>query len=448
MSNNMSTIRFVLRTDKPNKEGVSPVELIYQINGERKYFRTKEKIRAVNWNDKDQKAIYLDKKTAKKLLPTIDYNLLPSLNEVEAINTKLGSFREEVKNIEKRYELNGVIYSVEMVVACLKQARTVITKKEAPINQVYEFIDKYIEDNKTSREKGSLSVYKSLKNHLQKFQSTKKKKISFDTIDYAFFLEFQNYLINTKKQRGAPKGLGNVTIAKILSTLKTFLVYARMHGFVVSDRYKDFKIKKENLEVIALTNAEFETLYNFDLSKNKRLDQVRDVFCLACTTALRYSDIKQLKREHIKNDAIRLTVTKTKEQLLIPLNPYSYAILEKYAEMAKPIPVISNVKMNEYIKELCELAKINDPVQIVRFRGALREEETFPKYELISFHTGRKTMATLSMEKGMSAEEIMKIGGWRSYSSFKRYVNITEQRTKIVMGKAWGEIKLTQLKAV
>jgi len=61
-------------------------------------------------------------------------------------------------------------------------------------------------------------------------------------------------------------------------------------------------------------------------------------------------------------------------------------------------------------------------------------------------HTGRKTFATLSLEKGMSAEEVMKIGGWKSYASFARYVNITEKRTKVVMSKAWGVIP--KLKAV
>jgi integrase len=441
----MGTIRFVLRTDKPDKDGCSPIQLIYQLSGIRKYYKTGEKLRSENWNPENQQAIYLDKRTAKNLLPKVVYNLLPSSKEIEEINGNLLSIKKEVSDIESRFKLNKVIYSAEMVIESLRENKAPLIKKNEQTNLVFDFIDKYIQDNKASREPASMCVYKSLKSHLQSFQINKRKKVTFDNIDYSFFLEFQNYLINTKSKR-TPNGLGNVTIAKQLSTLKTFLNYARMQGIEVSDKYKDFKIKKESLEVIALTNEEFETLYNFDLSGNKKLDHVRDVFCFSCATGFRYSDLSQLKREHIKAGEIKLTVTKTKQKLTVPLNPYSHAILEKYSAIHRPLPVISNQKMNEYIKELCKKAEINEPVQIVRFHGAKREEKTYPKYELIRVHTGRKTFATLSLEKGMSAEEVMKIGGWKSYSSFARYVNITEKRTKVVMSKAWGIIP--KLKAV
>lgn len=441
----MSTIRFVLRTDKIDKEGHSPIQLIYQISGQRKYFKTGEKLFSVNWNAADQQALYIDKKGAKKLIPDINFDLLPNTKEVEEVNSNLVAFKKDIADIERLFQLKKVIYSADMVIEALQESRSPETKKKERSNFVFDFIDKYIEDNASSREKGSMGVYKALKKHLKDFETAKRKKVSFDKIDYSFFLEFQNFLINNKTKT-APLGLGNVTIAKQLSTLKTFLNYARMHGIVVSDNYKDFKIKKESLEVIALTNEEFETLYNIDLSKNKKLDQVRDVFCFSCATGLRYSDLSQLKREHIKAGEIRLTVTKTKQKLTIPLNPYSFAFLEKYSSLHQPLPVISNQKMNEYVKELCKKAGINEPVQIVRFRGARREENTYPKHELVSVHTGRKTFATLSLEKGMSAEEVMKIGGWKSYASFARYVNITQKRMKVVMSKAWGTIP--KLKAV
>ena len=64
----MGTIRFVLRTDKADKEGLSPIQLIYQLSGQRKYFKTGDKLRSENWDPENQQAIYLDKKAAKKLL--------------------------------------------------------------------------------------------------------------------------------------------------------------------------------------------------------------------------------------------------------------------------------------------------------------------------------------------------------------------------------------------
>lgn len=447
----MSTIRFELRTGKEDKDGKAPLRLIYQISGQRKYYNTGQKLLQENWDKKEQQAIYLDKKTAKRLCPAIKYELLLAASQAKDINNDLNGLIRKTEAIEKRFEMDKIAYSAEMVIDKLKADKTPTTKKEAPSNILFDFIDKYVEDHKATREAGSLTVYRTLKKHLQGYQQDTNRKVTFDKIDYSFFQSFQNYLLSLTKtvDRKVMPLLNNTTIAKQLSTVKTFLSYARKEGVNVSDKYKDFKIKKETLEVIALTNEEFESLYYLDLSDNKKLAQVRDVFCFACTTGLRYSDLAQLKREHIKQDEIKLTIKKTKEPLAIPLTPYSSAILSKYEAIHRPLPVISNQKMNDYVKELCQLAGITEQIEIVRFRGTKREAITYPKYELIGVHTGRKTFATLSLEKGMSAEEVMTITGHKDYQSFKRYVKITEQRKKTVMLKAWGgELRSVKLKAI
>ena len=457
----MGTIRFELHTDdkKLDKDGKAPVRLIYQIKGQRKYYNTRLKMLPGNWDKKEQQAVYLDKRTAKEQFPKIKYELFLTATEAQDINDDLSSLKTKIDGkygIERDFEKHKVVYSAEMVIDKLKADKAPETKKEAPSNILFDYIKKYIEDHKATREPGSLSVYRALKKHLQDYQRHTKKKLNFEKIDYAFFQSFQNFLLSSEGTTTNRKGeivqrvpLNNTTTAKQLSTVKTFLSYARKEGINVSGNYKDFWIKKERLEVIALTNEEFETLYYFDLSDNKKLAQVRDVFCFACTTGLRYSDLAQLKREHIKKDEIRLTIKKTKELLDIPLNPFSKTILSKYEKMLRPLPIISNQKLNDYIKELCKFAGITEPVEIVRFRGTKREAITYPKHELIGVHTGRKTFATLSLEKGMSAEEVMTITGHRDYQSFKRYVKVTEQRKKIVMLKAWGgELSSVKVKAI
>jgi integrase len=437
----MGTFRFELRTDKTDKQGKAPLRLVYQVSGQRKFFPTSLKCLPANWNADAQQAFYVDKKTAKKLYPATPYDLLLTEGEAKAIKSQLSTLQKKVEEIEKRFEMDKISYSAEMVAEILHEQQTPVTKKEAPGKMLFDFIDKYITDHQATRAAGSLTVYKSLKKHLHEYQQATKKKIAFDKIDYAFFQSFQNFLI--QKQ-----GLNNTTVAKQLSTVKTFLNYAKTQGVAITDKYKDFKIKRETLEVIALTNDEFERLFYLDLSTNKRLAQVRDIFCFACSTGLRYSDLSQLKREHIKADEISLIVKKTKTPLSIPLTPYSKAILARYEVMYRPLPIISNQKLNDYVKELCKMAGIIEPVEIVRYRGAKREAITYPKYELIGVHTGRKTFATLSLEKGMSAEEVMATTGHKDYKSFKRYVKITEQRKKLVMVKAWGTVKPTRLKAI
>ena len=395
--------------------------------------------------------MYLDKKHSKKLLPQVDHDLLPTFRDIEDYEATLRDLSAKIADIEKRYKLDKVPYSSEMVLGKLKEQTKGTTKKEVSSNLFFDFMQKFLDDNKKCREASSLSVYKSVKNHLQEYCEATGNKVTFENIDYRFFQNFQNFLLQDRKvlkpnkngevEEKFIKGLNNTTTAKQLSTVKTYLNYARKAGYEVSERHKDFKIRQETLEVIALTIEEFESLYNYDFSNNNRLAQIRDVFCFACTTGLRYSDLKQLKREHIKNDEIRLTVKKTRELLTIPLNSYSKAILARYEGMLKPLPVISNQNLNYGVKDVCKLAGIDEQVEIVRFRGTKREAITYPKYELIGVHTGRKTFCTLSLEKGMSAEETMSISGHSDYRSFKRYVKITEQRKKVVMVKAWGGMK-------
>jgi len=449
----MSTLRFVLRTDKPDKFGKCPIELIYQISGQRKKIFTDIKLHPVSppdagqWDIKRQKAVYIKPdllRKIKRMQPGVSWDdIILMDSEVNEINSKLASIQAEIINIEKLFELTKEIYSAESVIEKYKAQKTGTTERTEHKEFLFDFIDRYIVDNSASRAPGSLTVYKSVKNHLLNYQAATKEKIRFEKLDYGFFQRFQNFLIGCTKtdaNGNVSPMLNNTTIAKALSTLKTLIGYARKHGIKINEGYRDFSIKKEKLEVITLTQDEFNRLLQKDYSDNKKFDRVRDLFCFSCATGLRVSDLEQLKREHIKGDEIRLTVKKTKRELTIPLNKISAGILDKYRELDRPLPLISSQKLNEYIKDVCQDAEINEPIEIVRFKGPKREAITYPKYQLIHIHTGRKTFVTLSLEKGMSAEQVMAITGHTDYASFKRYVDVTKKLTKVVMVKAWGEV--------
>ena len=440
----VGTIRVEIRKNVSGKSGKNPISLIYSISGIRKRYALNKLVFPEYWDAKSQRANYILQREAKKLLPHLSVNDLLTETEINDINNEIQSVSTRIEKIEDKFLANEKPFSSQMVIDELKAIDAVSpkTKKEEQTGLVFDFIDSYVNENEATREKGSLSVYKSVKNHLQAYQDTTGHKVTFEKIDYSFFQKFQTFLIQRIKVNKAGEVspmLNNTTIAKALSTLKTFLGYARKHGIKVNDSYRDFTIKREKLEVIALTQEEFDSLLNEDLSANKRLEKVRDIFCFACATGLRYSDIAQLKREHIADNFIKLTIKKTKTELTIPLNSISASILDKYNDLNKPLPLISNQNLNYYIKELCEKAGINQPIEIVRFYGKKREVNTYAKHDLIHFHTARKTFVTLSLEKGMSAEEVMTISGHEDYKSFSRYVKVTENRKKVVMLKAWGE---------
>ena len=425
------TLRFELRKDTVNKKGEHPIFLIIRVASQRRKLTTNVKAIPELWDNENQRIKLNTAILKKELLKKYNEIDLPSNFEIKRSNIYLEEMSNGLEAIAARFELDGTAYSADMVLDKYKQSFVAKTKMEEPTNLVFDFIDQYITENAPSREKGSLSVYKALKRHLEAFQKHNNIKVRFAEINYAFFQSFQNYLIQYR-------AINNVTIAKQLSTFKTFLGYAKKNGIPISDDYKNFTVKRQKLEVIALTNEEFLRLLKVDLEKQVRLASVRDVFCFSCATGLRYSDLEQLRTEHINEHEIRITVKKTKEPLIIPLNSYSTAILNKYKDNLRPLPMISNQHFNKYIKEICKLAEINEQTEIIRYKGPLKISNFHQKYELISAHTGRKTFATLSLEKGIPAETVMGITGHSDYKSFQRYIKVTEERKRNEMQKAWG----------
>lgn len=421
----------MLKLRNAEDENIVPGGMLYQLEGERKYFALpKVRLRKKNWDAKAQRAVHFDKKQTKADLPGVDFNTMPTVEEIKSINRSIEDIEERVRRIENRFIDDGITFTAEMVMEKIKSTKVPLTKKAEVSHSLIDYVDVYVSSNKSKRKKGSMVVFGTLKKNLENFAQKTGTQVAFDATTHEFMQNFQNYLIEDTK-------LINTTINKRLSTLKTLLNYAKKNDKHVNMGYKGFELDAVGLEVIALTLKEFNDLYDHDFKTNWRWAEQRDVFCFSCVTGLRYSDLKQLSDAHIKEDAIIITVIKKGQSvpLRVPLNKYSREILGRYKGRAKPLPVISNQKMNAAIKQIAKKVKINDPIEKVRFKGSVRNAKTYQKHELISAHTGRKTFVTLSLERGMSAEETMEISGHADYNSFKRYVKIDEARKATAMAK-------------
>lgn len=448
------TLRFNLRTDKTRNTGLAPIELIYSLLGKRKVISTGLTCFPYSWDAENQQTIFINKEKAKDLFPEIPFKSFPTAREIADLNNTLTGWIQTVRDTETlliaKHRNEGI--TAGMVTDAIresKQEKSVI-RKEEPKKYLLDFIKNYIKETDATTNKGSQTVYNTLATHLENYQNnvvlkaddTGKKKltkiskgkrepVTLADADYSFMQSFYNYLIGHV-------GHLNTTASKQITGIKTFLNKARKAGNTVNATFQDFTIKRDKLEVIALTQKEFDRIRELDLSENKKLDKVRDVFVFGCQTGLRYSDLENLKRENIKTDYLEITVIKTKQKLSVPLTATAQEVLNKYNTVLKPLPVISNQKMNKYLKELCRLAEINEPIEITRYKGSARETNVFPKWELISCHSSRKTFVTLSLERGMKAEEIMPITGHVSYESFKRYLNVTKEASKTALLNAWG----------
>ena len=139
----------------------------------------------------------------------------------------------------------------------------------------------------------------------------------------------------------------------------------------------------------------------------------------------------KLKRSDIVNDHITITTKKTNDRLTIRLNDYSRAILDKYAGYHFPkglaLPVISNQKMNDYLKDLCELCNFREPITRDYFRAGQRRTETWEKWQLVSTHAGRRSFVCNALTRNIAPQVIMKWTGHSDYKAMKPYIDIASQ---------------------
>lgn len=139
---------------------------------------------------------------------------------------------------------------------------------------------------------------------------------------------------------------------------------------------------------------------------------------------------------------MELVTIKTNDDLIIEYNNHSLAILEKYKDFAfkndKALPVISNQKMNDYLKELGKLTGLNDLVREVYYKGNDREDEVTPKHELMTTHVGRRTFICRALSMGIPITTVMKWTGHSDFEAMKPYIGVADKDKQDAM-QLWNK---------
>ena len=184
------TARFELRKGVKAKNDKLPISLIYSLQGVRTRFSVEQTILFEYWNAKTQRAFYIPQREAKKQLSHLPTNLLLTETEVNELNDDLDNIETQIRDIEDKFIALKIPFSSQMVITELLNSKPKNFKVEEKTGLVFNFIDTYIEEHEAIRETGSLSVYKSVKNHLKAYQDKTGHKVTFESIDYSFFTSF------------------------------------------------------------------------------------------------------------------------------------------------------------------------------------------------------------------------------------------------------------------
>ena len=354
------------------------------------------------------------------------------------INASLLEYYTEIQSIFKRFEVEDVMPTPEQIKEVFNALRKPVSeepkpKKEALPCDFFQVFDDFVEDcgRQNNWTDSTFEKFAAVKNHLTNF----REGLTFEFFDERGLNDYVGYLRDVKEMR-------NTTIGKQLSFLKWFLRWAFKKGVHQNNAYDSYKpkLKSTQKKIIFLTWDELNRLREFKIPSNKQaLERVRDAFLFQCFTGLRYSDVFNLRRSDIKGDHIEVTTVKTSDSLIIELNNHSKAILDKYKDVAfkndKVLPVITNQKMNDYLKELAEMAGIDEPVRQTYYKGNERIDDVTPKYALLGTHAGRRTFICNALALGIPPQVVMKWTGHSDYKAMKPYIDIADDIKANAMSK-------------
>ena len=421
-------IQLSLSTKQNKNTGENEV-LIRFIGGRGMVLRAKSGIyvKPTDWSQ-NKGGIKLISKTASIKEQSRLQKLSTKIDELCEVITK--SFVDTPKNKVNKTWLNEVITDYHNP--------PVVPKPEKRDLSFFEVFDLFLAKTEKENALATKKKFKTLKRHLVEFEPD----LAFEDIDKNTLDSFVEFMQTAPKQkdidkledkRQARKAYKNSSMTKEINLLKWFLSWALANGYNTNTAFKLYKPKFKTPKklVIFLDKQELESVVSHDFSNNKRLDQVRDVFVFCCYSGLRYSDVENLKRSNIYDDKIHITTIKTADSITINLNNMTRSILEKYKDCQfednKALPVLSNQKMNDALKEMAEACELNSSITITYYIGAKRYDETHPKHELISTHAGRRTFICTALSLGIAPQVVMKWTGHSDYQSMKPYIDITEK---------------------
>lgn len=221
------------------------------------------------------------------------------------------------------------------------------------------------------------------------------------------------------------------------SSMKRFVRWAKLKHYPINEDCLTYspKLPKAKKAVRYLTLEELERIHNLNLAANPALERTRDLFLFQCGTALRYSDLKQMKPDNIFRDehgelVLRILTEKDDDIITMPLTTYAKEIYFKYKDKqfdgGAMFPVISNQKYNEQLKIIGQLAKLEGYWIDYEYKLNKKIEVKVPKTELAS-HTARRTFVVIAIEAGISPEIVALATSHSDLNAMKPYIKLTNK---------------------
>lgn len=382
--------KYLIRRNKTRKDGATPIYIRLSLKQKRVELSTGIFVHAHDWDDVKQTIL-------PRSFGSVTYN-----QQLQKITSDINDVYNQLVSSGKPFEINDI------------KDRYLGTGNSRGVLNVFDY---YLNTMETKLGKGygydTLRHYKVTYRKLIEFIKTQYscKDWPVSNINYDFLNKFDMFI-------KSGYGMKQNTAWNYHKHLKRVLNIAVSLDEIAKNPYSKFRVLKEE------TNREFLTKEELTRLEGKEIDlirlaSVRDIFVFACYTGLSYSDISKLSKAHIHhrddgNQWIIINRTKTKTQCMIPLFPNAIEILNSYSDYpetllkGRVLPVLSNQKLNSYLKELAAICHIS---------------------KNLSMHIARHTFATtVTLSNGVPIETVSKLLGHKS-------LKITQVYAKVLEGK-------------
>ena len=385
------TLHFYAKSTKANTTGQFPIYIRLTVNGNRLEFSTKKFVDSSRWSA-----------DLAKMKGTTE--------EARSINSYLDLMKSKILDIQmelihKNQEVNIENFKIKLFDIEEKQ-RMLVPIFQDHNNKIKELVGKEYAS-------GTLERYTTSLKHTIEFLEWKYKVSDIDItkINHAFITDYEFYLRSVRN-------CANNTAVKYIKNFNKIVKICLANDWLEKNPFANYKSKVREVERTYLSEEEIQSIIEKDF-KTERLSLVRDIFLFSCFTGLAYIDVKNLTKSHISIgiDGEKWIFThrqKTESASKIPILPVTQMIIDKYENHPqcnnenKLLPIMSNQKMNAYLKEIAGVCEI--------------EKE-------LTFHIARHTFATtVTLTNGVPIETVSKMLGHKNIQTTQHYAKILDKK--------------------
>jgi len=387
------SVLFYARKSKKTSKGLSPIYMRLTINGQRLDQSIQRYVDCGLWF-------------------AAAGRVKGNTEQARQVNSYLDTLTGKVLKLEREMVLDGIPVNFES----FREKWLGITEAPRMLMEIFQQhndqMDALIRAGKDFSP-GTLDRYNTCRDHVRAFIRWKYRMEDIDIkrLNFEFATDLEFWL---KTQRNCAHN----TTLKYISNLKKIVNGCIRKGWLTKDPFAGFKMTKIEIEREALSETELDKI-RAKVFPTDRLNIVRDIFLFSCYTGLAYADVRKLRRTEIApgvdgSSWIFTSRQKTDTSSRIPLLPPAQAIIEKYKDFpgcydsGHVLPVLSNQKMNAYLKEIADCCEIS---------------------KNLTFHIARHTFATtITLSNGVPIESVSKMLGHRNLKTTQHYAKVLDRK--------------------